>query len=375
MLSDQMISKRAIGLLGLLSAAIPLLISCGSNNSTVADDGSNVVMRPPAEILRLRAVDTSNLSLEVLVDGNPVVMAEAADGSQWSGTIDLLPNVFYNVRITWIETFNGQALLLSRAFTRTQIESGEANPRIEIARSEFSGAAFDFDSDGRSNIDERTAGSDPTDPLSPEAPPQFVDVNLQLNIPSSFQAASVDSSDFVMRAFINNQSVDLIRNDLVWSGVSRLIENSDANIDARLYRDNSETVRIGDVLLTRNIGTGGLVVISDTDFNYQIDSDGDGLFNLDEILNGFDPLNSNSPVSNPCLPTPFVANCTNDEDNDGETDFQETEDADDDLDGIPNYLESNIVDADEDLAFAHEDANEDDPCIPNPSSFACLNMP
>jgi len=160
-----------------------------------------------------------------------------------------------------------------------------------------------------------------------------------------------------------------------WTGTVRLVENTDANISAVLYSDSTKRVRIGVVQRTRNVGAGGLIVIPDSDFDYQFDSDLDGLRNLDEILNGYDPLNSNDPVSDPCVPSTFVPQCTADFDDDGETDFQETELADDDLDGIPNYRESNIVDADEDLAFSHEDADEEDPCVPNDTSFACINLP
>ncbi|MBT8151559.1 MAG: NPCBM/NEW2 domain-containing protein, partial [Gammaproteobacteria bacterium] len=64
-----------------------------------------------------------------------------------------------------------------------------------------------------------------------------------------------------------------------------------------------------------------------------VDSDADGLLDFQ------DPAPSNS-----CVPSAFVASCSQDSDGDGTSDFAETETADADSDGTADYLESSTTD-------------------------------
>ncbi len=359
----------------LMSCLIPLCVSCSPDHNT--EDSSNLTLQPPAAILAARMVDPNQLSVVVTVDGESVDMSPVGDGN-FSGSIDLSPDRPHNVEVRWNENFNPdanpQGLLLARAAKSVSVTAGDTNATISIRSSEFNTSSWDQDSDGRSNLAERREGSDPNDPLSPEAPPMLVAVEVQVNIPNSFQAGSVNTDGLTMVALVNSQSVALTRSGLIWTGGLNLIENSDAFIDVTLFREVEQNLRIGVVRKSVNIGAGGLTVIADTDFDFQFDDDNDGLTNLEEILNGFDPLNSESPVVDPCVPSTFVAGCNNDTDGDGISDFIETEDADEDGDMIPDFQESNIIDIDQDLLTQYEDIDDTEPCIPNDQALACLNQ-
>ncbi len=90
------------------------------------------------------------------------------------------------------------------------------------------------------------------------------------------------------------------------------------------------------------------------------DDDGDGTTNV-----------LDSAPADPCLPTVFVAVCTQDSDGDGASDFSEGELSDSDGDGTPDYLESAIADADLDGLPDEFDPANGDACVPAVFVAAC----
>lgn len=115
-----------------------------------------------------------------------------------------------------------------------------------------------------------------------------------------------------------------------------------------------------------------------TDFSegQTTDTDSDGLFDYQEssiddgdndgVADQNDPENTN-----PCAPEVFVAACLQDSDSDGISDFNEGETSDTDRDGIVDYLESIIVDADNDGSTDQNDPLNDNPCVPNVFVAVC----
>ncbi len=91
-----------------------------------------------------------------------------------------------------------------------------------------------------------------------------------------------------------------------------------------------------------------------------VDSDGDGVF--DHV---------DSDVQDPCVPTVFVNACNTDSDDDGLTDFEEGETTDTDNDGTLDYFESNVVDSDGDGTVDQFDIANNDGCIPNVFVSVC----
>ncbi|NNC55055.1 MAG: hypothetical protein HKO07_04965, partial [Pseudomonadales bacterium] len=77
---------------------------------------------------------------------------------------------------------------------------------------------------------------------------------------------------------------------------------------------------------------------------------------------------------NACAPSTFNANCAQDSDSDGTSDFEETESADSDGDGTPDYLESSVEDSDGDTFPDQQDPGNDNPCEPE-VHFCSQNIP
>jgi YVTN family beta-propeller protein len=90
------------------------------------------------------------------------------------------------------------------------------------------------------------------------------------------------------------------------------------------------------------------------------DDDSDGTLNI-----------SDPAPADACVPTIFVAACTQDTDGDGTSDFGEGEFADGDGDGSPDYIESSVLDADSDGLADQSDPANADPCVPSAFVAAC----
>lgn len=345
---------------------LTLCAACSSDPEL--NDGANLSLQPPALVLAARQVDREQLTLTVAVGGEQVEMTEADNGT-WSGSVDLTPSTAHQFVVSWHEFYNDQDLLLARAIKSFQVPEGDS-AQVSFRNNEFN-TSFDNDSDGRSNLSERTNNSDPYDPSSPAAPPTEVAVEIQIFLSNDLQNIDGITENLEMVAFVNSQTLPITREAGRWVGGTSLTENSEAFLDAQLFSDSSRAVRLGLVRKSTNVGNGGIIILAAEEFDFMIDSDGDSISNKDELITGSDPLDSNSPMPDPCQPTDFVAGCPTDSDGDGETDFQETETRDSDGDTIPDYLESLITDADGDGLSAQEDIDDTDACIPDPDAPAC----
>jgi len=96
-----------------------------------------------------------------------------------------------------------------------------------------------------------------------------------------------------------------------------------------------------------------------------LDEDSDGVVDEEDIAN-----------ADPCIPSDISAACvdtTQDTDNDGKSDAVEGN-GDRDGDGVPDYLESAILDDDGDGTSNEGDRANLDPCIPSTQSEPCLEQ-
>ena len=115
---------------------------------------------------------------------------------------------------------------------------------------------------------------------------------------------------------------------------------------------------------------------SDFDEGEFTDSDGDGVFDYAESsivdTDGDGVVDQSDPGNgDACVPEVFVAACTQDTDGDGASDFEEGELTDSDGDGLLDWSESAIVDTDLDGVFDQDDPDNDDACVPN----TCVAVP
>jgi len=124
----------------------------------VTEDGVNLT--PPMPLLTARNVDSSALRPRVFLnDGQTFDMQRQADGS-FSGRLSIPVNTPFILTVEWYEPFQNIQLQLARITQNVIIES-TAGKTVNLDWDDYS---FQIDSDGDSftNLQERNAGSDPT---------------------------------------------------------------------------------------------------------------------------------------------------------------------------------------------------------------------
>lgn len=329
-----------------------------------------------------RAIDQSmvRLSIEVTdtVDGKVyrVNVDDVFDTVPESNflTIPIVRGHQLDIVVTWSEFYKGQPLFLAQAEeTKTVPIDAEAEFEIVIDTESYLTSIFDDDDDEISNLDERNNETDPRVPNDSVNPIVPVPVRLRANIPEQLMdvASELDETlDAV--AVVEGATVQLNREGNTWTGESNRPANSSALVNYSFYSSIRPNVKLATWEGRRDTGEAGTTVeIQPGEYDDEIDNDGDGITNLQEVIDGTHPDDGNDPPFNPCDISDFEIRCNTDSDGDGSPDSVETADADQDEDLIPDYLESRNDDADEDGFNAELDEDESDPCVPSVESLAC----
>lgn len=363
-----------------LSAALLLVSACNAPStgsvSGSSAEGSIVEMAPPPIIAESRAVVQSSLVLRVQVNGEDVVMDPNSATGLWEGRISLSAGSETSIDVTWSENFRGRVLGLARASKTIDITlDATRQQEVRFVPSDFD-SNIDDDEDDRSNLQERNEETDPFDAASPGTPVLQVPITVRFELPD---ARILDDESLLQTitpvATFNSTPLALVREGQSWIGQTTAAQNSSSFVTVNFFQTSAQSVRIATAQRSQDVGDG-------TEFNFatdsyeteSIDRDNDDLSNIDEVLGGFNPFDSNSPRRDPCDISNFEFGCTFDTDGDGEWDSLETEIADADEDGIPDYQESSRIDADEDGRSAERDQNEDDACIPSTNNVRCQSL-
>lgn len=372
---------KRTSLAGCIAALMLSVASCESESvGTISGSigtGPNIQMGPPQPITQSRAVDQNSLVLKVSVNGVDVPMDSFdPDTGLRAGRITLDAGTSNTIDVTWSESFVGTILDLATATRTVDIAATPDNTaQVLFTQSDFN-FNIDDDQDDRSNLQERNENTDPYDELSPGTPVVQVPVVVRFQLPDP---AILDNADLLQSltfvASFNGEVLPLAREGNTWIGNTTAPQNSSGFASVSVYRSASRRIELARAQRNQDIG-------DSAEFNFlaenyetsNIDEDGDGLSNLEEVLQGFNPLDSSDPAPDPCETSQFAIGCTIDTDGDGDADSQETETADTDGDNIPNYLESSDIDRDEDGRSEERDINDEDPCIPSTNNVRCQNL-
>ncbi len=363
----------------LLTVAIGLS-ACESEStggaSVSPNKGSVFQMSPPAELLQTKAVDPTALILDVTVNGDTVDMiADPVTGVR-SGTIRLVAGTQSVIDIVWSESFQGEKLVLGEATRNVDVTlNPDRTQEVRFLESDFD-YSMDADDDERSNLQERRENSDPFDAGSPGVPPVQVPVVLRFLVPDERVLQNADIlQNLTPIAMFNGDVLPLNRTGNTWIAETTTAEDSNGFASVNFYQNPDQRILLATAQRNQAIGSGAEFNFASDEYETaDLDEDNDELSNLEEIIQGFNPLDSNSPAKNPCDTSQFTLGCTIDTDGDGDADSLETATTDTDGDGTPNYLESSNQDDDEDGRDAERDADDNDPCAPSANNVACQNL-
>ena len=133
------------------------LVGCGAESELKIDDG--IVSVPMPERLRqASAIDTSNLILEVSVNGGAAATARNQSGSEWTTQVDVpTDNVDPNViTVRWLANVGGSQIMLADFVSTIGSEQ-------DVLTVEGYNEDFDEDFDGRTNLLELSENRNPLD--------------------------------------------------------------------------------------------------------------------------------------------------------------------------------------------------------------------
>ena len=329
-----------------------------------------ITVQPPQSQKRPgRAINPDLLTIEVVVNGNGVLMTRNSDGG-FTGETVIPSGRESTIVVTWA---GPGGVILSQADKTFNVRAGATSFGPTITDDDYD-KSFDDDDDGRTNIAELDDGTDPLDAQDPGIPVIEVALAVRLELPQALSRASAAvRSNVFAEATVNRAPIILNRSGSVWSGETTVPENSEVTVSATFYPTSDRPYRLATLQRNQRIGTGGTTVqFRAADYDTEnFDQDSDGLTNIEEVAQGSDPTDDNDPPQNPCDVSNFAAGCDVDSDNDGKPDSEEGAAANSDTDSIPDYLDSATTDSDDDGVVNEMDNANNNPCVPSQNNEAC----
>ncbi len=353
------------------------LVACeqggDSGNVSSFDDGSaEMAFTPPVSILLTRAIDPNALVLTVEVDGESVPVERVDE--RWVAQVGLARGASVDVTVYWSELFGGSSLKLATLTKPVTVPPTVDSLDVVFRSTEFdttSLAELDVDNDGRSNLAERQAETDPRDASDPGQPVVDVVLPVEVRLPQALGLADEAITEAIeVSAVVDGMVIALTRDGSVWRGSTTAPQQSEVFVSVNVFATTARALRLARFEQSIASGDGNLILVSAEDYDISDDFDGDGIVNVVELADGTDPRTSDL---DPCDVSQFEPGCTIDTDGDGMPDWQEGETRDDDGDGTPDYLESRLTDSDADGFDDENDPGNLDPCVPSSTSEACLS--
>ena len=294
---------RTIAMTTALVASL-LLLSCNGHDSgsiQTASDGATVMaFTPPEPILQSRMVDLDAVLLDVSVDvgnGATLIQLTRDQNGVWSGTTMVPSNSSVAVVVTWSESFSGRRLQLAEAVKEFAVAANAQDVSVRFLTDEFN-ISFDSDRDGRFNLDERNASSDPFDSASPGAAVISVPVGIQLDLPEVLLSASEEAiAALDVAAQVNGEDVLLTRTGNRWEGTTQAAENSSAFVVATFFESTERSVRLASIRRNQEVGSGTVLAVGADAYNSAFDDDNDGLLNFSEVQWRIQPIRFQQPTS------------------------------------------------------------------------------
>ncbi len=271
----------------LLWVSLLILSGCtgdsGEHAVPLNPGASGITLASPIKIRESLAIDFSQVTGVANVNGRTYEMVQS--GSGYRATINNIPiNSDVQLNLLFQEQLpDGQALRL--AYTdQITIAIGNSNQTRQILQAEYR-YDYDADGDGISNIVERNNGSDP---FIPENAVNRV-VVVQLNIPQIINDPGI-TQVIALFADVPRAGSRPFANTFAFRGeVSSTIP---VGIDIRLTQEyEGQRIIVARALTERPPGEEDIfIALTDDDFDFSLDSDGDGTSNLDELQAGTNPV-------------------------------------------------------------------------------------
>ncbi len=269
-------------------AACLMLSGCDSTPDSGQSAGQNTAngldIPLPDRIRTSLAVDFSQVEGIANVNGRLHQMERS--GNQFRVQVPgVLINSEVSINLLFRETLpDGRSLNLARTESRAfSVGATDESAIIEILEDQFS-YDFDDDNDGINNINERNDGTDPFVPQDNGVRT----ITVEFNLPQRIQDPDITQ----VLAIIANNSRVITRQDSFIRTSGVVPNGSTIDVDIRLQQRFQgaaiQIARAQDQVVPGNENQ--TLFLQDDAFDFDLDQDGDGVSNIDEIQSGRDPF-------------------------------------------------------------------------------------
>ncbi|MGQ7843428.1 sugar-binding protein [Granulosicoccus sp. 3-233] len=137
-----------------------LLTACSDGDTVVTLEATPQVSIALPDVLINAGVPDMNLLRPTiqLSNGANLSMTRIGNGNSWRGEVNVEAGRSYTATVVWVEDFRGQSLPLAELVQQLEVSNDGA---VEILSTSDYRTDIDFDSDGRSNLQERQNDTDP----------------------------------------------------------------------------------------------------------------------------------------------------------------------------------------------------------------------
>lgn len=283
-------SLKSATRLAALTLAV-MLSACDAQSPAGSINNNSIELGIPTKIRNVAAVNLdavtaiANVTINNEGGGQDYSMARVGDRFQTTISLENATSVSVNLRFSE-QLDSGDVINLARHSQITR-EVGSGNIVMEFFEGGFDDN-FDDDNDGITNLQERNLGTDPLTPSQVRQNRQLsVEFTLPANLPDPLVTQSIVTFDGVPRA------VSRVGNNLTITGSITTLNDVDIEV-VLLQRVNNRQVVLATATRTIPAGFDDLSQpLTDGDFDFSRDDDGDGQTNLEEVRNGTDPFTAN----------------------------------------------------------------------------------
>lgn len=265
-----------------------LLYSCGGENNTtqmhIQDDGLSLDV--PNRIRQVQALDIERVEAIATVAGQQFQLNRT--GEQFRISLSIPANSTVEVSILFQERLDDGGVLALTQHNST-LSLGSNNQTLQLFDDDFDDTPFDNDNDQISNLAEREQETDPFEFNNPTDPgPENRDFTIRFALPTIINEPQI--TQVIATIAGTPRAVRRDGNDFEITGTATTRQSVRVEVILLQRLDNGVSLILANAVRTVPVGVQDVLLeLTDNEFDFSRDEDGDGRTNLDEVQNGTDP--------------------------------------------------------------------------------------
>jgi hypothetical protein len=265
-----------------------LLYGCGGENSTtemhIQDDG--ISLDVPNRIRQVQALDIERVEAIATVAGQQFQLNRT--GEQFRISLSIPANSTVDVSILFQERLDDGGILELTRHTST-LSLGSSNQTLQLFDDDFDDTPFDNDNDQISNLAEREQDTDPFEFNNPTDPgPETRNFTIRFALPTIINDPQI--TQVIATIAGTPRAVRRDGNDFEITGVATTRQSVRVEVILLQRLDSGVSLILANAVRTIPVGVQAVSIeLTDNEFDFSRDQDGDGRTNLEEVQNGTDP--------------------------------------------------------------------------------------